>query len=561
MGANSEPSIFLDALVIGAGFSGLYQLHRLRDDLGLKALILEQGGGVGGTWYWNRYPGARCDSESHGYAYFFSRELHEAWQWSERYPGHSEIRRYLNYVADSLDLKKDILFGCRVLQCRFLVDENLWHVLVEGGKIFHTKWLVTAVGCLSSTNIPNIPGLSSFEGDWYHTGKWPHQGVDLTGARVGQIGTGSTGIQTAPVIAEKAGHLTIFQRTANYSVPARNMPWDEAYADWVRAHYTELKALVRTTPNGHPFRISKNLAMEVSDVERTEMFERAWEKGGLRFRGVFNDLLTSRQANETAANFIKSKIQMTVKHPETARILSDIDHPYAAKRPPIDTNYFETFNRNNVTLVDVTDDPISEIVAGGIKLQSGAEHELDTLVFATGFDAMTGPLLRLNITGSEGPLNEYWATGPLSYLGLAIPNFPNLFTVTGPGSPSVLSNMPVSIEQHVDWITECIDYCMRNSVSRIEAEADAAKGWVAHVREAAEATLLPDAAHSWYWGANIPGKPRVFMPYAGGIVRYRKFCESVAHNGYAGFNFFQSDEKRNKKQIIYQQIHTNDPGV
>lgn len=560
MNTNAK-SEFFDAIVIGAGFSGLYQLHRLRDDLCLNAIILEQGEGVGGTWYWNRYPGARCDSESHGYAYFFSRALHESWQWSERYPGHAEIRQYLNYVADQLDLKKDIFFGSCVSKCTYCADENLWHVQVGEDQVYRTRWLVTSVGCLSSANIPDIPGLSSFRGDWYHTGKWPKDGVDLKDKNVGQIGTGSTGIQTAPVIAETAAHLTIFQRTANYSVPARNAFWDRTYTDWVSKHYNELKALVKSTPNGHPFRISSNLAMELSDAERAEMFEHAWEKGGLRFRGVFRDLMTSSQANNTAAEFIKSKIRQTVKNPEIAQILSDIDHPYAAKRPPIDTNYFETFNRQNVTLVDLKADPISEIIPSGVMLKSGVKHGLDTLVFATGFDAMTGPLIRLNINGPIGSLKDYWSAGPLSYLGLAIPNFPNLFTVTGPGSPSVLSNMPVSIEQHVDWITDCISYCMQNGIDKIEADVKAAQDWVLHVREAAEATLLPKAGNSWYWGANIPGKPRVFMPYAGGLVRYRKICESAAKGGYVGFSFLKRGADKNLDKLDYQQQLANDPGV
>ncbi len=551
----------LDALVIGAGFSGLYQLHRLRDGLGLKTMVIEAADGVGGTWYWNRYPGARCDSESHGYAYFFSRELHEAWQWSERYPGHAEIRRYLNFVADRLELKKDIQFGARVISCTYLEDANLWEVATDTGALFRTRWLITAVGCLSAANVPEIPGLGDFEGQWFHTGMWPHEEVDFTGKRIGQIGTGSTGIQAAPVIAESAGHLTVFQRTANFSVPARNGPWDGEYANWVRDHYDEIKALVLSTPNAHPFRISPNKAMEISDAERLELYDRAWEKGGLRFRGVFQDLLLSQDANDTAAEFIKSKIRETVTDPETARMLSDIDHPYAAKRPPIDTNYFETFNRSNVTLVDVRADPIREITRTGIRLESGAFHELDVIVFATGFDAMTGPILRLGIEGRDGPLSDFWQEGPISYLGLSMPGFPNLFTITGPGSPSVLANMPVPIEQHVDWITDAIAYCSANEIDSIEAETEAAALWVEHVREAAFATLLPDAGHSWYWGANVPGKPRVFMPYAGGMVRYRGICDRAAGDGYAGFTLAKPDGASSGRRVDFNAILMNGPGI
>ncbi len=550
----------LDVIVIGAGFSGLYALHRLRDDLGLDAVVLEAGDGVGGTWYWNRYPGARCDSESHGYAYFFSRELHEAWQWSERYPGHAEIRRYLDFVADRLELKKDIRFGRKVTSCRW--DGSGWVVMTDCGDVYTAPWLITAVGCLSSANVPDIPGLDSFDGQWVHTGQWPHEGVDFTAKRVGQIGTGSTGIQAAPVIAETAGHLTVFQRTANFSVPARNGPWDTEYAEWVRGHYDEIKALVHSTPNAHPFRISPNKAMEVSDRERAEMYERAWEKGGLRFRGVFQDLLLSRDANNSAAEFIKGKIREIVHEPETARMLSDIDHPYAAKRPPIDTHYFETFNRENVSLVDVRADPIAEITPSGLRLESGAEHALDIIVFATGFDAMTGPLLRLGIEGSDGVrLTDYWRAGPVSYLGLAMPGFPNLFTVTGPGSPSVLANMPVPIEQHVDWITDTIAICRTGGVRRIEAQEQAAADWVDHVREAAFATLLPEAGHSWYWGANVPGKPRVFMPYAGGMVRYRNICDRVAREGYAGFVKTGPDVPVQGRPLDYATLVADGPGV
>ena len=363
------------------------------------------------------------------------------------------------------------------------------------------------------------------------------------------------------MIAETAGHLTVFQRTANYSVPARNRPWDEEYTKWVREHYEEIKGLVQSTPNAHPFRISPYKATEVSDTERHEMYEQAWEKGGLRFRAVFQDLLLSKDSNDTAAEFIKAKIREIVKDPETARKLSDIDHPYAAKRPPIDTNYFETFNRDNVTLVDVRADPIKEITPTGIRLESGEEHALDIIVFATGFDAMTGPLINLGIEGRDGTLADYWKAGPVSYLGLAMPGFPNLFTVTGPGSPSVLANMPVPIEQHVDWITDCIEYCRANAIDMIEAEQDAAEGWVEHVNEAANATLLPQAGHSWYLGANVPGKPRVFMPYAGGMVRYRGICDNVAEDGYAGFRLTRGGESQKGGRVDYEATEAAGPGV
>ena len=432
-------------------------------------------------------------------------------------------------------MRKDIFFNKTVSNCSFSDDADLWEIQTSDGDALYCKWLVTAVGCLSATNVPNITGVSRFKGDCYHTGQWPHNDVDFNGLRVGQIGTGSTGIQAVPEIAKTCEHLTVFQRTPNYSIPARNTKWDATYTNWVRSHYDELKALVRSTSNGHPFRISNNLTMEVSDEERQKMFEAAWSDGGLRFRGVFHDLLTSQTANSAAADFIKSKIRQKVTDPKTADILTNIDHPYAAKRPPIDTHYFETFNKDHVTLVDIQKDPIAEITHNGIALEGGAHHELDVIVFATGYDAMTGPLLNLNIETSKASLKSYWKGGPRNYLGLAIPGFPNLFTITGPGSPSVLSNMPVSIEQHVDWITECIAHCIKTGCTSIEAQEQSAEIWTDHVRETADATLLPKVQHSWYLGANIPGKPRVFMPYAGGLNTYRKICNNIAKEGYKGF--------------------------
>ena len=524
-----------DALIVGAGFSGLYQLHCLRDQLGMNARVLEAADGVGGTWYWNRYPGARCDSESYSYCFYFSDELVDEWEWSERYPQQPEVMRYLNFVADRLDLKRDIQFETRVTGARYDEAANLWRVSTEGGQEFSAKFLIAAVGCLSSANVPDIPGLESFEGAWYHTGQWPHEGVDFTGKRVGQIGTGSTGIQAAPVITETARHLTVFQRTPNYSVPAQNKPLTAEFKEWVRQNKREIRDTTRDTPNGHPFRIAERKAFDISDEERRRIYEEAWEVGGLRFRANFQDLLVDKTANDTAADFIKSKIREIVKDPETAEALADIDHPYAAKRPPIDTGYFETFNRDNVDLVNIKANPIERITPKGIKTRD-REYELDIIVFATGFDAMTGSLLRMGIVGRDGlGLNEAWSEGPRTYLGLQVPGFPNMFTVTGPGSPSVLCNMPVAIEQHVEWITDCIAYMRDKGIATIEATSEATEEWVAHVNEAADATLLPQVPHSWYLGANVPGKPRVFMPYAGGMVRYRAVCDDVAAKGYSGF--------------------------
>ena len=525
----------LDALIIGAGFSGMYQLLCLRDRLGLSALVLEAGGGVGGTWYWNRYPGARCDSESHSYCFSFSKEMLQEWEWSERYPEQPEIMRYMNYVADRFDLKRDIRFNTRVIAAHWDAQANLWRVETEAGQSYAARYLITAVGCLSTANVPKFPGLDSYEGRWLHTGEWPHEGVDFTGLRVGQIGTGSTGIQSIPVIAAQAAALTVFQRTANYSTPARNHPLSPEFQAWVKANYGEIVQTMRETRNGHWFRIKDRSIFDVSDEEREAAFEESWEKGGLQFRSEFGDITTNLEANSKAAEFIKRKIRETVKDPEKARLLSDIDHPYAAKRPPIDSGYFEAMNLDHVTLVDVKANPIVEITPKGVRTTAG-EHELDVIVFATGFDAMTGPLLRLNITGRDGvALRDVWAAGPRSYLGLQVEGFPNMFTITGPGSPSVLTNMPVAIEQHVEFITALIAHMRAEGVARIEPEAEAVADWLVKVNEASHETLLPQAASSWYLGANVPGKPRVFMPYAGGMARYRGICENVAAEGYKGF--------------------------
>jgi cation diffusion facilitator CzcD-associated flavoprotein CzcO len=525
----------LDALVIGAGFAGLYQLLCLRDRLGLSVRALEAGGGVGGTWYWNRYPGARCDSESHVYWYTFSPELMREWEWSERYPGQAEILRYLNFVADRFDLKRDIRFNTRVVAAAYDERANRWQVHTEDGETYVVKFLITAVGCLSTANVPDFPGLNDFAGDWYHTGQWPHEGVDFTGKRVGMIGTGSTGIQAAPIIAASAKHLTVFQRTANYSVPARNAPLTAEFRQYIKEHTGDIRAVTHETLNGMAFRIEERLAVDTAPPERETIYEAAWERGGLQFRAAFQDMLVDKRANDTAADFIKRKIRSIVKDPATAAILSDIDHPYAAKRPPIDTNYFETYNRPNVTLVDLRKAPIERISRAGI-CTTEAEYPVDIIVFATGFDAMTGPLLRMGIRGRGGvALEDVWEAGPRNYLGLQVAGFPNLFTITGPGSPSVLCNMPVAIEQHADWITDCIKHLNDSGLECIEARADAADNWVAEVNEMANKTVFPLAKHSWYLGANIPGKPRVFMPYAGGMLRYRQICADVAARGYEGF--------------------------
>ena len=467
MSRQSEQPGFLDALIIGAGFSGLYQLYSLRDRLGLNAKIVEAGGGVGGTWYWNRYPGARCDSESHVYCYTFSEELTQEWDWSERYPGPQEIVRYLEHVANRFDLKRSIEFNSRIVSARFNEQQSIWTVETESGARHHARFLISAVGCLSSANVPAIEGLGQFSGEWYHTGQWPHGGVDFAGKRVGQIGTGSTGIQAAPVIAESAKHLTIFQRTANYSVPARNHVLSDEQRDYHKHHAAAIRELTRSNSGGHGWHISDQKAVDTSPGERAVIYDKAWQNGGLKFRSYFSDLLTSGEANATASEYICEKIRQIVKDPQTAASLSNIDHPFAAKRPPIDTHYFETYNRDNVDLVDLRKTPITRVTAEGILCsatstvgkESEQHHELDIIVFATGYDAMTGTLLKMDIHGrDELSLRDAWSEGPRTHLGMQVAGFPNFFIITGPGSPSVLTNMPASIEQHVEWITDCIGF-------------------------------------------------------------------------------------------------------
>jgi cation diffusion facilitator CzcD-associated flavoprotein CzcO len=532
----SAPRTDFDAVIVGAGFSGLYMLYRLRDQMGLTARVYEAGDGVGGTWYWNRYPGARCDSESYCYSYSFSEELEQEWVWSQKYPEQPEILSYLNHVADRFDLRRDIQLSTRVTGAVFQEDTDTWEIRTDRGDVVTAQFFISGVGCLSSANLPPIPGLDTFRGEWYHTGAWPHDGVDFTGKRVGLIGTGSTGIQATPVIAAEAEHLTVFQRTPNYSVPARNFPITPQQMDEIKAEYREIRRKSRESFAGFPYDRSEVSAIGVDPAEREETYEQLWaEEGGFKFiYGSYYDLLINEQANDTAAHFIRNKIRQIVNDPVTAERLCPKDYPYGTKRPPIDTGYFETYNRDNVTLVDLRETPITGIIQTGLRT-TAAEYELDIIVFATGFDAMTGSLLRIDIRGRDGrSLRAKWEGGPLTYLGVQVAGFPNMFVITGPGSPSVLVNMPVAIEQHVEWIGDCIAYLRQRGLTRIEPTEEAEEAWVDHVRQVAELTLFP-RANSWYVGANIPGKTRVFMPYVGGFAPYRKRCADVAANGYEGF--------------------------
>jgi cation diffusion facilitator CzcD-associated flavoprotein CzcO len=524
----------LDAVVVGAGFAGLYMVYRLRE-LGFSVHGFERGDGVGGTWYWNRYPGARCDSEIMYYSFSFLPDLEQEWPLTERYPEQPEILRYLEEVADRLALRTDFTFGAEVTAIDFDEAANLWTLRTRQGHVATARYVVTAVGCLSTANQPRFAGADTFRGLSLHTGNWPAEPVGLAGKRVAVIGTGASGIQAIPVIAGQAAHLTVFQRTPQFTIPAENGPLDaELVALWKR-NYPEWRRRARHSAAGFPYTASITSALEVSEAERRAAYEAAWGAGGFTFlSGTFRDVALDEEANKTAADFVRAKIDEIVRDPETAEMLKPRDFPIGTKRLPLDTNYYETFNRPNVTLVDLKRTPIEEITPAGIRTSAG-QRDLDVIVYATGFDALTGPLEGLGIRGRGGlTLKDAWRAGPRTYLGVAMPGFPNLFTITGPGSPSVLSNMPVSIEQHVEWIGDCLAWLRGQDAEVIEATERAAADWTDHVQQVARPTLHPKAA-SWYMGANIPGKPRLFLPYIGGVGNYRDRCAEVAANGYAGF--------------------------
>ncbi len=524
-----------DAIIVGAGFAGMYMLHKLRG-LGFSARVIEAGTGVGGTWYWNRYPGARVDIESMEYSLSFDPDLEREWRWSERYAAQPELLRYAEHVADRYDLRRDIQFETRVTSAVFDDDSGHWSVSTSRGEAYTARFCIMATGCLSAPKDLDFKGMEDFQGAVYKTFAWPHEGVDFTGQRVGIIGTGSSGIQTITVVAGQCAALTVFQRTANYSAPAWNHPvTPEVYADW-DANRDAYRAEARTEPVAARFGVTENLALEATPEERDSEFERRWQIGGIQSGYGFADIGIDRKANQMAADFFASKIRATVKNPETAAILTPDTRifPFGTKRICVDTGYYEVFNRDTVSLVDIRADPIERITHDGVKTRT-RDFAFDSIIIATGFDAMTGALDRIDIRGRGGlSLKEKWAHGPLTYLGLMVAGFPNLFTITGPGSPSVLTNMIMSIEQHVEWIADCITHLSRRQLGRIEATEAAELEWVAHVAEVAETTLLPQA-NSWYMGANVPGKPRVFLPYVGGFPVYVEACNDVVANGYRGF--------------------------
>jgi cyclohexanone monooxygenase len=541
---STETTTDFDAIIVGTGVGGLYAIHRLRK-LGLKVRAFEAGGGVGGTWYWNRYPGCRCDVESMEYSYSFSDELQQEWQWPERYGTQPEILRYINHVADRFDLRRDIEFNTRVKEAAFDSNTNTWTVKTDKGCAVTARFCIMATGNLSTPRTPSLPGLESFKGKWYHTGLWPHEGVDFTGLRVGVIGTGSSGVQSIPIIAKQAKHLYVFQRTANFSLPARNAPMDPAKERSHKAHYPERRRAAFDTPfgiAGYPPPVKS--ALDATEEERLRAYEAKWAEGGsISYLYSFTDLLINKQSNETASEFVRRKIRATVKDPKTAELLCPNDHPIGTKRLILDTDYYETYNRDNVTLVDIRRKPIKEITPTGLRTADG-DYALDAIVFATGFDAMTGAMKEIDIHTDAGmSVREKWEDGPCTYLGIMIAGFPNLFMITGPQSPGVKSQMILACEQHVDWIANCTQYLRDHGFSRIEAEQDAEDAWVQHNNEVADRTLYP-LANSWYVGANIPGKPRVFMPYVGGVAAYKKKCDEIAASGYEGFRLGASVEEQ-----------------
>jgi cyclohexanone monooxygenase len=531
-----------DAVVVGAGFAGMYMLHRLRER-GCSTHVFEAGDSVGGVWYWNRYPGARCDVPSLAYSYGFSEKLQQEWDWTERYASQPEILRYAEHVADRLDLRRDITFGTRVTSAVFDEPASVWTITTDSGHRVSTRFFISAVGCLSAARMPDLPGAGSFRGETYHTGRWPHTPVDFTGKRVAVIGTGSSGIQAIPKIAEVAERVVVFQRTPNFSIPARNRPLTAEEIGETKRRYAQIRADMRRSFTGALHPSTGKGVLEVDEQERQAELERRWEVGGTGLMAIFTDILRNADANRAVADFVRDKIRDVVKDPEVANNLCPSDHPIGAKRICVDTDYYQTFNRANVELVDVRDMPITALTENGLRT-TDVEYDVDAIVYATGYDAMTGAMTRIDIRGTGGrSLADAWREGPRTYLGLAVAGFPNLFIVAGPGSPSVLVNCIMAAEQHVEWISDLLEHLRATGAGRVEAEPAYQDEWVSHVNEVADRTLYPQAS-SWYTGANIPGKARVFMPYVGGFNAYRERCDEVAAAGYPGFRIAPDDLDR-----------------
>ena len=552
-GAGARPEC-VDVVVVGAGFAGLYALHGLRER-GLTARGFEAGGDVGGTWYWNRYPGARVDIESLQYCFHFSPEIREGWFWSERFASQPELLRYFNYVADRFDLRRDIEFDTRVVSAVFDDVTNLWTVGTDKGDTVKATYCIMGTGLLSAPYSPPFPGVEDFRGEWYHSSRWPHEEVDLSGKRVGVIGTGSTGIQIVQTIAPEVEHLTVFQRTANYTTPGINRPLSEGEQRAFNARHDEWLGEVHGMFSGQTseFPAPTKSALEDSAEERWRWLDERWVRGGhpQTLLYAYNDLMANQESNDALCDFVRAKIRSIVDDPETAELLCPKDQPMGAKRVPLEFGYFETFNRDNVTLVDVKSAPIERLTAGGLRT-GGAEYELDVIIFATGFDAITGAMLAIDIRREGGPaLGELWADGPKNYLGLMVAGLPNLFAINGPGSAGIKANNVLGVEHGVEWAMNCLDHLVANGFDRIEAVEQAQEEWIAHSNEVAEASLVSQAG-SWYTGANIPGKPQVYMPYFGGWDRYLRICEEAVANGYRGFHLSRTSGKADRPTIAAQ---------
>ena len=525
-----------DVIVIGAGFAGLYAVHRAQT-AGLSVLGIEAANGVGGTWYWNRYPGARCDVESVDYSYSFDDELQQTWTWTERFAAQPEILAYLEHVADRFDLRQRYAFGTSVVSAAFDQRSGTWEVHTSAGAHHRASFLLCATGCLSALNRPNIPGLDSFRGDVYYTADWPAREPDFAGKRVGLVGTGSSGIQAVPIIAGSAATLTVFQRSPNYTVPMPNRPWSDDELGRIRVEYPERRRLSAYAPAGTPHTSQTKPVAETSPREREQALQDRWSEGGVLFSKTFPDQLTNLAANDVARQYAEARIREIVADPSLADDLIPDDHPIGTKRICTDTGYYDTFNREHVTLVNLRREPITAIDAHAVHTTT-TSYPCDALIFATGFDAMTGALSRIDPVGpGDTQLTDIWADGPITFLGLAIPGLPNLFTFSGPGSPSVLANMVLHAEVQVDWVVDLITAARSQGVTQIDVRADAAAAWTRHVTAVSEGTLFVHATSSWYLGANIEGKKRVFMPYVGGFGAYRRECDDVAENEYAGMVF------------------------
>ena len=525
-----------DAIVIGAGISGMYQLYRLRE-LGLKVRVYETGDGVGGTWYWNRYPGARFDSESYSYAYSFSEEIMKEWNWSEHFSGQPENERSLNFVADKLDLRKDIQFNAKVTAARFQKDADQWEVALDNGEKATARFLITAMGPLSAFQMPRIPGIDSFKGQYWHTARWPKQPVDFTGKRVGVIGTGATGVQVIQEVAKTAGQLTVFQLDANWCAPLKNSKIKDEDQAALKARYPEIFQQCKDSFGGFVHQFDMRSLFDVTPEEREAFFEDLYDSPGFGiWLGNFHDIMTDQKANDIISDFIARKIRQRVKDPKVADILIPKDHGFGMKRVPMETNYFEVYNQDNVELVDLRATPIETITANGVKT-SAQEYELDMIVYATGFDAVTGAFKRVDIRGADNQnLAEQWAEGPHTYLGIQVTGFPNLFMLVGPHNGATFCNIPRCIEQNVEWVTDCVKYMQDKGYTRIETTPEAEQAWTDHVYETVAGSLFTKA-DSWFMGANVnePGKKRTFLLYAGGGPAYRAKCDEVAASGYDGF--------------------------